>query len=122
MSDLTLVKNRLHRGVWEGTLTGSAGATPVLVLRHKDEVVPGLTLAQTGKGTWAVSVPVPVDLIDDDFRTFVIVDETRDAILTSFSVFAGDQLSDEMQAEVDLLRAELDLLKRAFRKHCVETT
>jgi hypothetical protein len=27
-----------------------------------------------------------------------------------------------LRAEVDLLRAELDMLKRAFRRHCVETT
>lgn len=122
MSDLTLIKNRLHGGVWEGTLTGPAGAAPVLVLRHKDEVVPGLAVEETGPGAWAVRVPVPAHLIDDDMSTFVIVDEAAGAILASFSVFAGDHLSDELQAEVDLLRAELDLLKRAFRKHCVETT
>lgn len=122
MTDLVLIKNRLRGGVWEGTLTGPANASPVLVLRHNDEMVPGLSLERTDDGSWSVRVPVPVDLIDDEFRTFVIVDENSNTILSSFSVFAGDQVSDDLQAEVDLLRAELDLLKRAFRKHCVETT
>jgi len=103
-------------------LTGPAGSAPVLVLRHNDEVVPGLTLEDVAPGQWTVRAPVPVDLIDDEFRTFVIVDETAGAILASFSIFAGDHISQDLQAEVDLLRAELDLLKRAFRKHCVETT
>jgi len=27
-----------------------------------------------------------------------------------------------MRVEMDLLRAELDMLKRAFRRHCLETS
>jgi hypothetical protein len=34
---------------------------------------------------------------------------------------AGEVLSDDFRSEVSLLRAELDLLKRAFRRHCLET-
>jgi hypothetical protein len=30
-------------------------------------------------------------------------------------------LAEDIRAEMDLLRAELDLLKQAFRRHCVET-
>ena len=28
----------------------------------------------------------------------------------------------DLRAEMDLMRAELDMLKRAFRRHCVETS
>jgi len=83
VADLTLTKNQLRGGVWDGTLTGPAGSAPVLVLRHNDEVVPGLTLEDVAPGQWTVRAPVPVDLIDDDFRTFVIVDESAGAILAS---------------------------------------
>jgi hypothetical protein len=121
MTDLTLTKNRLNAGIWEGTLTGPVDANPVLVLRHNDEIVSGLTVEDITGGTWAVRVPVPVDLINDELQTFSIVDETSDTILNSFAIFGGDQLSNSMQVEVDLLRAELDILKRAFRKHCIET-
>lgn len=121
MTDFTLVKNRLHAGVWEGTLTGPADTSPVLVMRHDDEIIPGLTMDFSSDGVWAVRAPVPADRISDDVQTFVIVDEGSDTILNSFTVFAGDQMNDAMQVEIDLLRAELDLLKRAFRKHCVET-
>ena len=121
MTDLTLTKNRLNAGIWEGTLTGPADASPVLVLRHNDEVVPGLSVEDVSAGSWAVRVPVPTDLINDDIQTFAIVDEGCNSILASFAIFAGDQLSDAMQVEMDLLRLELDMLKRAFRKHCIET-
>jgi hypothetical protein len=121
MTDLTLTKNRLNAGVWEGTLTGPADASPVLVVRHNDEVVPGLSAEEIGTGSWAVRVPVPTHLINDDIQTFVIVDEGTNSVLASFAIFAGDQISDATQVEIDLLRAELDLLKRAFRKHCIET-
>jgi hypothetical protein len=116
-----LVKNRLHAGVWEGTLSGPTDATPVLVMRHGDEIIPGLSVDFSSDGVWSVRAPVPADRINDDVQTFVIVDQGSDTILASFTIFAGDQMSDATQVEVDLLRAELDLLKRAFRKHCVET-
>jgi hypothetical protein len=44
-----------------------------------------------------------------------------DAVLASFAFLAGDALSEDIRAEMDLLRDELDMLKRAFRRHCVET-
>ena len=34
---------------------------------------------------------------------------------------AGEALAHDIRAEIDLLRAELDMLKRAFRRHCLET-
>ena len=33
----------------------------------------------------------------------------------SITLLAGDAMSEDVRAEIDLLRAELDLLKRAFR-------
>jgi outer membrane protein assembly factor BamA len=36
-------------------------------------------------------------------------------------LIAGEALGDDIRVEVELLRDELDMLKRAFRRHCVET-
>jgi hypothetical protein len=41
--------------------------------------------------------------------------------LAHFTIITGVPMEDDLRAEVDLLRAELDMLKRAFRRHCVET-
>jgi len=68
-----------------------------------------------------VKVPVPASAISDGVQTFVISDGDTGDVLNTFSILAGDAIGEDMRAEMDLLRAELDLLKRAFRRHCVET-
>jgi hypothetical protein len=42
-------------------------------------------------------------------------------LLGSFSIVAGDALAEDIRAELSLLRAELDMLKKGFRRHCLET-
>jgi hypothetical protein len=39
----------------------------------------------------------------------------------AFAIVTGEPLDDDIRAELDLLRAELEMLKRAFRRHCLET-
>lgn len=121
MGDVVLTKTRLHAGVWEGVLTGIVDKAPVLTLRLNGDIVPGLDITPADAGTYLVRAPIAADLIGDDLHTFTIVREDTTDILASFVVFAGEQLDDDLRAQVDLLRAELDLLKRAFRKHCVDT-
>lgn len=48
---------------------------------------------------WLLQVPIPEEAIAD-----------------------GEALGDDMRVEIELPRAELDMLKRAFRRHCVETS
>ena len=54
-------------------------------------------------------------------QTFLIRSKPTGETLAHFTVITGVAMEDDMRAEVDLLRAELDMLKRAFRRHCVET-
>ena len=42
--------------------------------------------------------------------------------MASITLIGDEVTGPDLRAEVDLLRAELDMLKRAFRRHCVETT
>lgn len=119
---LTLTKTRIYAGVWEGLLTGGGKTAPVLTVRHLGEIVPGITLTDGPEaGSWFVQVPVPAALLADGVQTFVISDEATRTTLASFAFLSGDALSEDIRAEVDLLRAELDMLKRAFRRHCHET-
>ena len=52
----------------------------------------------------------------------MIIDADANVKLGDFTLIAGEPLADDLRAEVELLRAELDMLKRAFRRHCLETT
>ena len=125
MSAFELSKTRLFEGVWEGLLTAidENGTKPDLGVTHLEKPLGELLLKETGEpNQWAVRIPIPVDLIGDGAQTFLIFDKDTGETLDSFTIIAGDAVSDDICAEVALLRAELDLVKRAFRRHCVETT
>ncbi|GAW34571.1 hypothetical protein RA2_01621 [Roseovarius sp. A-2] len=124
MSDLTLTKTRLFEGVWEGVLSGESGggAAPEIEVTHQQEPIAGVeVIARAETGDWVVRVPVPPEKLADGVQTFVIRDRMSGAVLDSFALLAGDVLTYDIRAEMALLREELDLLKRAFRRHCLET-
>lgn len=124
MSTLTLVKTRLFQGVWEGVLTSDGGnrSQPAIRVTHLERPVDGVEVTENREqGHWVVRVPIPAELITDGVQSFVIADASTGETLQSFAILAGEALGDDIRAEMDLLRAELDMLKRAFRRHCVET-
>lgn len=123
MTDLKLTKIRFRAGVWEGRVTGAEtrGAPPDVQVWYLDQPVADVTLAEGEEpGIWSLRVPVPAEAIADGVQTFVISDGGG-AKLGQFCIIAGEALGEDLHAEVDLLRAELDMLKRAFRRHCLET-
>lgn len=125
MSAYTLTKTRFRDGVWEGLAVAQikGARAPEILVTLLDQPVRGVTVSETSEpGRWLVEVPVPSEAVGDGVKTFLILDASSDEVLDSFSLIAGEALGDDIRAEVDLLRAELDMLKRAFRRHCVETT
>jgi hypothetical protein len=123
MGDLTLTKTRIRAGVWEGVLTGAGAAEPRLEVVHLQEPVPGVTVAAIADrpGEWAVRVPIPAAVLSEGVQTFLIRDPGTGLTLQHFTIVTGVAMEEDIRAEVDLLRAELDMLKRAFRRHCLET-
>ncbi|WP_405108181.1 hypothetical protein L0Z65_12795 [Phaeobacter sp. BS52] len=124
MSQLTLTKIRFRDGLWEGRIAGAgaAGAMPAIEVRHLDRLVPNVTLEESDTANeWSLTIPIPTEAITDGVQSFVIYDLTTDAKLGDFTLICGELTGDDLRVEVELLRAELDMLKRAFRRHCVET-
>ena len=121
-SDVQLTKARLREGVWEGLLHRDGDDAPSLSVTHLETALDGVDL-QKGEdaGTWRVRVPIPASTLSDGVQTYLILDQETGTRIASFAIAAGAPLSDDLRAEVDLLRMELDMLKRAFRRHCVET-
>ncbi|MGP6087801.1 hypothetical protein [Antarctobacter jejuensis] len=121
MSDFTLTKTRFRDGLWEGLLVATPGIETMPEINASCETRPiaGVTVSDTSEtGRWVVEVPVPVEVLGDGVRTVMIRDGRDETVLQSFCVIAGEALDDDIRAEVALLRAELNLLKRAFRQHC----
>ena len=125
MSDLTLVKTRIQAGIWEGVLSGGLGTgeAPQIEVLHLEQPIKSVAIAADPEqaGAWNVKIAIPPDLLSDGVQTFVIRDAEDGEKLGSFAVLTGEPLEDDIRGELDLLRAELDMLKRAFRRHCLET-
>lgn len=122
MSVLTVTKTRLANGQWEGVITDvPEGIRPGVAVRFRDHPVDDISVTQASDGTWRLSFAIPTAAICDGIQTITIVEEKTGDVLNSAAIIAGEPADETMQAEIDLLRAELDMLKRAFRRHCVET-
>lgn len=111
--------SRIRAGHWEGIF--AAEAEPALELTHLGAALPGLTVTPAGEGKWALSLPIPAEVLSDGVQGFVLRAPGSEAVLGRFAITAGAPLAEDLMAEIVLLRAELDLLKSAFRRHCTET-
>lgn len=120
-SPLSLTATRIAAGVWEGVLSGVSGAVPVVEALHQGKVLEGVEVAPlpAKAGQYVVKVPIPAAVLNEGVQTFLL--RAGGQVLAQFTVIAGVPLEEDLRAEISLLRAELDLLKRAFRRHCAET-
>lgn len=125
MGSLTLIENAVRAGVWHGLLSADAAdrPPPVIEVSHQGKVLPGISIGpvEGAGGRWVVSQPIPAEVLCDGVLTFLVREVGRDAALGHFTILTGEAIAQDMVAEIDLLRAELDMLKRAFRRHCLES-
>lgn len=125
MSALNLTKTRLRAGIWEGRLTGAAhtGGAPGLAAYHLEQALDGVTIEPVADtdDAWSVKVPLPSTILSEGVQTVLVREGAEGDTLAVITLVAGTPLEEDMTAEIALLRAELDMLKRAFRRHCVET-
>jgi hypothetical protein len=110
---MTLVQTRISGGVWEGALSGAIGASPVVEALHAGRAVEGVEVAPVaGKaGRFTVRVPIPDWALNEGVQTIVL--QSDGLTLSQFTLVAGQPLDED-------IRAELDLLKRAFQRHVRE--
>ncbi|KGB82479.1 MAG: hypothetical protein CL814_07815 [Confluentimicrobium sp.] len=125
MSGMELAKTRIRAGVWEGVLTvsGPHRSLPQIEVLHLETPLEGVlvTADDSAPDSYQVKVPIPSALLSDGVQTFLIRTAGDGQTLGSFTIVTGEPLEDDIRAEMDLLRAELDMLKKAFRRHCLET-
>lgn len=124
MTAYSMSKARFFEGVWEGVIAGNSddSPTPKIEVRVHDKPVPDVSLDPLpDPGSWLLKVPVPTHFLADGVHTFMISESTLGQALGNFSIIAGDAAGEDIRAEMSLLRAELDMLKRSFRRHCRET-
>lgn len=118
----TLNRVSLIGGTYRGLLVGE-GEPPALEMAMGDEVLGHLMQVPVkgakAKGQWQVEGDIGTGVLTEGTRTVVIRGEGQ--VLDALTVIAGLGAQDDLRAEVDALRAELALLKAAFRRHVTET-
>lgn len=117
MAGPSLEKLAFRGGVWKGRLTGfAAGSPPEVTVSGGGGSLPGVTLAPDGQGAWIISVPVPVESLGDGVVAFLVTDAPSGTRIGEIVIAVGTPADDDLRAELGLLRAELELLKRAVRR------
>ena len=119
MSKMHLVTSRIDQGVWLGLLSGSR-EKPRIEVRHRERVIEGVSIGEAPDG-WTVSVPIPKETISEGVQNFAVYAPDEDRKLADFTLIAGEPADEDLRTEVALLRSELDMLKRAFRRHCSDS-
>jgi hypothetical protein len=96
---------------------------PSLEMIHLGNVVGEVHVEPIGTDgdNWEVRAEIPSEFLMDGVQTFLFVLAGQTEILDRFSVITGEPLEEDLRAEIQLLREELDMIKRAFRRHCIET-
>lgn len=126
MSDYKLTRTRINAGLYEGFLTTSnrRATKPALEMRLLDQTLGEVVVTPhiSEKKCWDVRAIIPTGSIHEGVQTFILSDTGSGTVLDSFAIATGTPLEEDLRAEIALLRAELDMLKHAFRRHCVETT
>lgn len=105
-------------GCWTGALHSPTPPGPLSVTHH-GSVVAQATLRQAGPGIWAVAADLPPSVIDNGAHSLLLV--AGDTVLASLTLIAGTVAGDDLLAEVAQLRAELDLMKREFRRFAADS-
>ena len=120
-----LTKKQILGGHYEGLLKSSSKgqSTPELEMIHQGNVVSSVSVEPVNSDgdAWLVRAEIPIEYLIDGVQTFLFVFAGRADILDRFSMITGEPVEDDLRGEIDLLRAELDMLKRAFRRHCIDT-
>ncbi len=116
----TLTRLRLVAGTWEGRLAGPAGAEPPdLAATWRGEDIGEPRLAPDGDRRWHVTLTLPNSLISDGIHTLAIGPRGGDPLCVETMAF-GDALGADLRADLAALRTEVEVLKRALRRHLAE--
>lgn len=118
---LSVTRTRFAGGLWEGEVHGTGERRPPVEVVYADRAVPDVSLSADEGGRWRLRFPVPADAVGEGVHTLLIRSTETGETLDSLTLLAGDPMDGDLRGEVALLRAELELLKRAFRRHVRES-
>lgn len=113
---LTIEALRFEAGRFRARLKGGQGdPEPSIHVRLRGRRIAEAMLTLREQGVWDLEVGAPAEAFSDGCVVLDFVTEGGER-LAAYPVAAGAALEGDLVAEIASLRAELDLLKRAFRE------
>lgn len=124
MDGESLIRVRLQGGRYEGLLTCANSVGTGIEAVHEGRVIAAATVSpeEARPGNWRAVVELPSDVIGEGVQVITLRSIATGAILDRITLMAGAPLDEDIRVELALLRDEVEMLKRAFRRHCAETT
>lgn len=114
----------LKGGIWQGALTQESRPGRI-ILTHLGETAAEARITEEAPGYWRVATPIPAERISEGIQTFLLLEDGGTGSepaspgadrLATLTLLAGSVLDEDIQAEIALLKSEIELLKREFRR------
>ena len=121
MEPESLTRVRLSGGQYEGLLTAADGAGVEAVVEGRVIATASVSQDPDRAASWRVALDLPADVISDGVKVIALRSIASGEVLDRVTLMSGAPLDEDIRAELALLRDELEMLKRAFRRHCAET-
>ena len=118
---LSLTEIEFRGVIWTGQVEGldeHVETMPEFRLLLRGEEISRLSPSyDVASERFELKVPIPSTAVGNGSNSLVVCSSENDDILAKIHVVAGNILDHEIVAELQILREELDLLKKAFRRH-----
>ncbi len=109
----TLCNASLQNGVWSAVI--ETDQEPQIVVTYLSTALDDVTVERLpDENQWLLSVKIPTHSISDGVQTFLV--QNHGEPIADFSFVAGEPLAKDLRQQISLMRAELDMLKKAFRR------
>lgn len=121
---MRFISEGVKNGIWSGRLVADAAPARLCAVRGSD-ILAVAEITADGVDGWRVSVALPGSVVSDGAQTLTLIADAGaagdpvlpDAVtLARLDLIAGTPLQGDLSAEILLLREEIELLKREFRR------
>jgi hypothetical protein len=121
MQTETLTRVRLLGGRYEGLMTAPPDTGIEAVYEGRVIAVASINPDSARADGARVLLDLPAEVIGDGVHVIALRSTVSGAVLDRVTLMCGAPLEEDFRVELALLRDELEMLKKAFRRHCAET-
>ena len=116
---VTLLDHEIHEGVLRLRLRHEGEGPPPATVTHRAVPVAAEVTPEGEPGVWRLTAELPMAAVSEGVQTLLVTMPDGTAI-GSAQLIVGRPADSSLEAQLDLMRQELDLLKSAIRRRARE--